>query len=165
MKNEREIKIETISEWLPAEDLKNINDLIPDLSKRLAARLGKLDQKDIAATTNLDLHYMFVARAVEDPTVLGPIVGMTTLCLRHPLSGVKGTTEDVVVSKDHQGKGIGRMLMQKLIETARDNKAHFISLTSKPDKKPAHKLYESLGFKKVAAAVDENGTDYFRLYF
>jgi len=81
------------------------------------------------------------------------IVGMASLYWQLKfIRGVSmsGHIEEVVVHKDHQGKGIGRKLIEKLIERAKDGQyggCYKISLNCSDD---VVGFYEKLGFKRVA---------------
>jgi len=53
---------------------------------------------------------------------------------------------DVFVSSDARGMGVGRMLMEALIEKAKELKCGRITLEVRHDNVVAQKLYNSLGF-------------------
>ena len=55
------------------------------------------------------------------------------------------------MSKEYRGKGIGKLLVQNLLDKIRSNprNAEKITLMVNPQQESAVKLYESLGFKKV----------------
>lgn len=76
------------------------------------------------------------------------IVGMATLCLFTSPSGRKASVEDVVVHKDWQGKGVGRKLMNAIIDKARESCPITLQLTSRPERLVANLLYPSLGFQR-----------------
>ncbi|MEI8068122.1 MAG: GNAT family N-acetyltransferase [Candidatus Shapirobacteria bacterium] len=87
---------------------------------------------------------------------LGPknkIIGMATLAISTIPTGVCGHIEDVVVDDNFRGQGIGKTLIKKLIIEAKKNKLQKISLTSKPARVEANKLYQSLNFVKVETNV------------
>ena len=48
----------------------------------------------------------------------GEIIGMASMCTYNVLSGSKGIVEDVVVDVNARGKGLGRQLMEKLLDIA-----------------------------------------------
>jgi len=75
------------------------------------------------------------------------VMGIAMMAMYKVVSGHKGMIEDVVVHTDHRGKGIGRKLMKKLLEKAKDRKLSEVLLFSGHHRKPAISLYKSLGFE------------------
>ncbi len=75
------------------------------------------------------------------------IVGCATLCLFTSPTGRKASVEDVVVSPAVQGQGIGRLLMQTLLDEARRHSPITVQLTSRPSRIAANRLYPSMGFQ------------------
>jgi ribosomal protein S18 acetylase RimI-like enzyme len=75
------------------------------------------------------------------------IVGMATLIIFPMFSGDAADVEYVVVDEAYRGQGIGKLLMQKLIERARVRKCEDINLTSRPSRTAANALYQKLGFE------------------
>lgn len=76
-------------------------------------------------------------------------VGMATLVPIPKLTGTDGEVHDVVTDPNHQGKGLGRMLMERLIADARSQGMKKLTLTSNPDnpnRSVARQLYQKLGF-------------------
>jgi ribosomal protein S18 acetylase RimI-like enzyme len=55
--------------------------------------------------------------------------------------------EDVVVRPDRRGRGIGRMLLERVAARARADGVLRITLLTDPDNEPAHALYRGLGFE------------------
>ena len=87
------------------------------------------------------------------------IIGTATLAIYFsPIKGKTGVIEDVVVDKKYQGQGLGKKLMEKLIEISRKEQVNYITLTSSQKRVPARKLYKSLGF-------DLKNTGFFVLKF
>lgn len=76
------------------------------------------------------------------------ILGCATLCLYHSPTGTKASVEDVVVHSGARGRGLGRMLMQRLLLEARKFAPITLTLTSRPSRTEANMLYQSLGFKR-----------------
>ena len=74
------------------------------------------------------------------------LIGMASMATYKVVSGHKGMVEDVVVSKEKRGLGIGRKLMEVLIEEAQRLSLTEILLFSGHHRKPAINLYKSLGF-------------------
>ena len=75
------------------------------------------------------------------------IIGMAAMATYKVISGHKGMIEDVVVSTDHRGKGIGKKLMQKLLKEGKKQQLNEILLFSGHHRLPAIALYKSLGFQ------------------
>ncbi len=84
------------------------------------------------------------------------IIGMATLYVIQKIARRNGILEDVVVSEVYRGQGIGERLVRGIIDVAPDVGVQSITLSSRPVRIAAHKLYEKLGFKK-------RETDVFRL--
>lgn len=78
----------------------------------------------------------------------GDIVGALTLAVYRVPTGIRSVIEDVIVGISARGKGIGKALMLRAIELAREKGAGNISLTSNPLRVAANSLYVKLGFKK-----------------
>ena len=74
------------------------------------------------------------------------LVGMASLATYKVISGYKGMVEDVVVSEEMRGKGIGRKLMVMIISEGQRLNLSEILLFSGHHRKPAIALYKSLGF-------------------
>lgn len=66
-----------------------------------------------------------------------------------PSKGYVARIEDVIIRKDHRGKGYGRKMTENLILIAKKKKIKLINLTSNPKRIEARKLYESMGFELV----------------
>lgn len=78
------------------------------------------------------------------------VVGMVTLVSYPKVSGLFQTwIEDVVVDYHYQGKGIGKELIKKAIQVAKEENITTIRLTSRPSRVAANALYQKLGFKRV----------------
>jgi ribosomal protein S18 acetylase RimI-like enzyme len=83
---------------------------------------------------------VFVAR------VEGRIVGTLTLVLYRIATGLKAWIEDVVVDESARGHGVGEALNRAAIDEARRHGVRYVSLTSRPDREAANRLYQRLGF-------------------
>jgi GNAT superfamily N-acetyltransferase len=75
------------------------------------------------------------------------IVGCATLCVFESPTGRKASVEDVVVLPAYRGQGIGRTLLQRIIDFAKNKLAPIdLRLTSNPSRTEANALYQALGF-------------------
>lgn len=143
---------ETIYTWKSFEltclDIENIaalhQQLSPDAKLLVQSNLTRL------ITTG----YLLLARDEKIFRTDGKmkIVGMATLAPEYTLNGAFGFIEDVVVAEEHQGRGVGRRLTERLIEKARELGFKRIRLTSRPARWKANRLYRRLGFKLIARA-------------
>ena len=89
--------------------------------------------------------------AAEEATEDGTrrIVGCATLCVYDSPTGRKASIEDVVVTAAYRGQGLGRALMQRIIDFAGSKLSPIdLHLTSSPWREEANALYLSLGFEK-----------------
>ena len=76
------------------------------------------------------------------------IVGMAELAIVLKPEGIIAQVEDVVVDENQRGKGIGKMLSEKLVERARVRGASSITLSSRSDRTAANAIYQKIGFKR-----------------
>ena len=79
----------------------------------------------------------------------GRIIGTASLCVYDSPTGRKASIEDVVVSSQFRGQGLGRQLMEHVIDYARKELGEVdLHLTSRPSRVAANELYQKLGFQK-----------------
>ena len=83
---------------------------------------------------------VFVAR------VDGRIVGSLTLVMYRIPTGLKAWIEDVVVDETARGHGVGEALNHAALDEARRRGAKAVSLTSRPTREAANRLYQRIGF-------------------
>jgi GNAT superfamily N-acetyltransferase len=80
----------------------------------------------------------------------GKIIGRAFLFLiyndLHPKP--YGLLEDVFVEEKYRGRGIGKELVKRVIEKARELGCYKLIATSRFERENVHQLYENLGFKK-----------------
>lgn len=77
------------------------------------------------------------------------IVGMATLVVIMKLQGKKkALIEDVVVDEAARGRGLGKQLIERILEEARKLKVKTIFLTSRPTRTAANQMYQKMGFVK-----------------
>ena len=77
------------------------------------------------------------------------IVGCATLCVYESPTGRKASVEDVVVLSSCRGQGIGRTLLQRIIDFAGGKLSPIdLRLTSSPARVEANALYQALGFEQ-----------------
>ncbi len=131
-----------LAESLSDEDLAAIERLLPQLSS--SARFDGARVRSMLAHDGTDL---IVARDG------GRLVGMATLASFPLPTGVRGHLDDVVVDQQLRGRGIARLLLEAVIELARERGLRTLDLTSRPSRQSAIRLYESVGFERRASVL------------
>jgi ribosomal protein S18 acetylase RimI-like enzyme len=81
------------------------------------------------------------------------IVGTATLTLYRIPTGTNARIDDVIVDLASRRRGIGEALTVEAIRIARAANARSISLTSRPDREAANRLYRRLGFVPIETNV------------
>lgn len=117
----------------------DLQSQLTELYKQLNAELTQLD----LATALSDYNTTDVVICLDDDK----LVGIAMMAKYKVVSGHKGIIEDVVVSSKYRGQGIGRKLMEKLLEQAEISKLDDVLLFSGHHRTAAISLYKSLGFK------------------
>lgn len=77
----------------------------------------------------------------------GRLVGTLTLALYRIPTGLKAWIEDVVVDESARGHGVGEALNAAALDEARRRGAKDVSLTSRPSREAANRLYQRIGFE------------------
>lgn len=83
---------------------------------------------------------LFLAR------VDGAVLGSLTLVFYRIPTGLKAVIEDVVVDAVARGRGVGERLSTAALDEARRRGAKDVSLSSRPSREAANRLYLRLGF-------------------
>lgn len=115
---------------------------IADMLAQLTARECPFGERELRAIVEDTASQLFVMRDDER------IMGMLTLGHYTSPTGRKVWVEDVVVSADYRGKGLGRRLINHAIEYCRENLSPCtLMLTSNPARIAANELYRTSGFE------------------
>lgn len=93
--------------------------------------------RDFLEMVEADYAFYYVAE------VDGKVVGC---CGIRNIAG-EGEITNVVVAADYREKGIGRKMMEYMLERAKENGMGDCTLEVRVGNRPAIRLYESLGFK------------------
>ena len=112
-------------------------NLVPQLSPWRAPP----SESELEQLLGDDRVHLFVARSSD-----GAIHGAVALVFYRVPTGVRARIEDLVVSRSHRGLGLGRALMARAMQAARDGQAQVLDLTSNPSRTQANALYLKLGF-------------------
>jgi ribosomal protein S18 acetylase RimI-like enzyme len=121
----------------------NVDDELVEAFARLIPQLSSSPPPNREVLTEL----------VDNPsTVLfmakvdGVLLGSLTLAFYRIPTGLKAWIEDVVVDTDARGRGVGALLNRAALDEARRRGAKDVSLTSRPSREAANRLYLRLGF-------------------
>ena len=133
-------------------------EIATEVTDELVAAFGRLIPQLSSSSPPPGREHL--AAIVDDPfTVLylarvdGRIVGSLTLALYHIPTGLKAWIEDVVVDESARGHGVGEALNATAIDEARRRGAKDVSLTSRPAREAANRLYQRLGFQPYETNV------------
>ena len=121
-----------------------------EVTAALQLQLTELYKQLNAELTQLDLSTVLSDYKTTDVVICmdgNVLTGIAMMAKYKVVSGHKGMIEDVVVSSEYRGKGIGRKLMEKLLEQAEKENLNDVLLFSGHHRTAAIALYKSLGFK------------------
>ncbi len=127
-------------ETLTAEALTDdIQNQVADLYRQLNADNNQRTLYEILKSDN-NVHVIICL-------IDNKVVGTALLSTYKVISGYRGMVDDVVVDAAQRGKGIGRKLMERLLEEGKKLGLDEILLFTGHHRKPAIGLYTSLGFE------------------
>lgn len=118
-----------------------------DLYKQLWEKWDLFDEDKLKAIYQTDLEtgrkIYFVARDENK------IVGLCTLVVRDNIHYLKiGLIDELVVDKDYRHQGIGKMLLDKVMDIAKEKGCYRVELHSNMERIETHRFYENNGFEK-----------------
>ena len=125
-------------------ELTHVDDEVIAAFERLMPQLTAVTpptREDLEDMISSDSCRLFMARAAD-----GHIAGSAALGLYRTPTGLHAWIEDVVVDRAYRRQGIGEALSRAVIEAAKEMKVHSLSLTSRPAREAANRLYQRLGF-------------------
>lgn len=88
---------------------------------------------------------LLLARADDESR---SIVAMLMLSMVTTPTGFRAWIDDVVVDRESRGRGIGARLVHEALRLAEARGATSVSLTSRPARTDANRLYQRLGFER-----------------
>ena len=130
--------------------IERVNKVSPELELAFKTLMPQLTNAPIPDNSELQ-------KLLDSPSILiiarteygsQPVVGAATLGVFRTPSGQHAHIEDVIVDEAYRGQGLGEMLVQHLIQLARDLGLNGVSLTCNPRRVAANHLYQKMGFKK-----------------
>ncbi len=117
----------------------DIQDIIKTTLELSPKRIITINSVVAAATHN----QMFVVRNEGER-----IIAVTTLVPIFLAGKEYGSVQDVSVCKKYRGRGIGKILMKKVVWYAKESGMSLLDLTTRSTDGAAVRLYEGIGFKK-----------------
>ncbi|MDP1883798.1 MAG: GNAT family N-acetyltransferase [Candidatus Moranbacteria bacterium] len=124
---------------IKAADIPAVNGLL----RQLNPDASEIDYKKIKEVMRYG-----VIMTIRDSSQKNVLIGMGTLIPLRKIFSFSGTIEDVVVSEECRGQGLGRKIMQVLLDKSRSLGMKCVDLTSRPQRKIANQLYQSIGFER-----------------
>lgn len=122
-----------------SELLEALSRLLPQLNPDLPA----LTQERLDRVVNDPATTLLIARGDEDETIIATASVLVYMTPAH----VKARIEDVVVDDSVRGKGVGKELVLRCVEVARESGAEIVELQSARWRQVANKLYPKIGFE------------------
>ena len=131
--------------------VEDINSLLRQLSDSFSV-VTRADIEKIVNNPNVE--FLIVRNENQ-------IVGMVMMTVKRDFRGAGAFIDNLIVDEKcrGQGLGLGRKLMERMIETAEFMGLSHIDLTCNPKRESANHLYQNLGFQKIG---EVNGSNYYR---
>lgn len=141
---------EKVTKETPKEDLDRIYNLSIELSNASRFWLDEKFRPKIA-----EMYIVWIKNIISDNAASifiardrrGNISGFVTCKEKNEI----GYLDLIVVSTDHQGQGIGKVLMEMFMNHIYENKISKAIVTTQLSNVPAKRLYENFGFKLSGA--------------
>jgi len=130
------MKIQVLKE---TELTANLQNQVTLLFRQLNADITQRTLKEIMCADN---NVLVVVCKIKNT-----IVGTALLSTYKVISGYRGMVDDVVVDSAYRGKGIGKKLMERLLNEGKEMGLDEILLFTGHYRAPAIALYKSLGFE------------------
>jgi ribosomal protein S18 acetylase RimI-like enzyme len=124
-----------------AADADELHAALQHLVPQLSRSNPPPSREAVGAMLGHDATTQFLARHDD-----GSIVGVATLATFPIPTAVRAWIEDVIVDEASTNQGIGRRLVDAMIERARQLGARTVDLTSRPTREAANHLYRTAGF-------------------
>ena len=106
-------------------------------------------------TSYIEKTHNFVRIYVIEDKTTNKIIGAGSLFILPKLHiGVNkiGTIEDIIVNTDYRGKGLGKLLVNKLAEVGKDMNCYKVMLNCKPH---TEEFYKKSGFIRQGFVLDK----------
>ena len=125
-----------------ADDAEELHAALQALVPQLSRSNPPPSLDEVTAMLTHDSVTQFLARRDD-----GSIVGVSTLATFPIPTAIRAWVEDVIVDEASNNQGIGRQLLDAMVERARQLGAKTVDLTSRPSREAASHLYRKAGFE------------------
>lgn len=125
--------------------LKDLNRVFELLNELYENKLNYEKFKEIYKLKLEDKNSYYIV-AVIDNKIVGVLTSEINIQLHRERK--QCFVEDLIVDEDYRNKGIGKALLQKAVEYAKENDCEVIELTSYIENENAHRFYEKNQFIK-----------------
>jgi PhnO protein len=135
-----------------SKDLLEVKLLLDELENRAS---------DLEIFTEIFYHYcsdvstLFYVAELKKKGIIGFITCKSQWLLHH--EGQVCEIQEMIVTKDYQGKGIGKELVEKVKNLVMEWGVKSLEVSSNKRRKEAHQFYQKIGFK--------NSHEKFTIYF
>jgi phosphinothricin acetyltransferase len=123
----------------------DIKEQVSELFRQLSPNKIQLDLEEILNEKN----QITIAYCENN----NKIIGIALMCTYKVISGNKGWIEDVVVDSASRGKGVGRKLINLLVQVGKEKELSEILLFTEDHRLAAINLYSSIGFKLKGSKI------------
>ena len=128
---------------------------IKELAQLIGNNYKTFSESDFKEILKINGYYLYVAQHKST----GKIVGMVVLLVYRIPYVKKAYMEDLVVSNEFRGQGLGTKLIETVINQARNDGAAYLDFTSRM-RRASNDLYFKLGFNKRDTNVYRYVFDY-----
>ena len=119
--------------------------------KKLDARFGPLNGRDWRARWQARLKSIFATQIVLIGEADGRLAAMASSTIDR--DSALGFIDVLAVSRDFQGRGLGREMLRAMVEHLRAAGCQYVNLDCLTDNDAANALYTSEGFQEVARHI------------
>jgi ribosomal protein S18 acetylase RimI-like enzyme len=126
-------------------DYEEVMDLYADFVNQ-PDRYTKYDNDSFLKTLTIPDCAMYIAE--DNNRIVGFITFSKRIVVRYPKPIVE--VEEFYVVPDVRRQGVGKTLMQVVLDYAQENSCQYVMLASSKDRVGAHAFYKSLGFDEYA---------------
>jgi phosphinothricin acetyltransferase len=138
------------------------NEGIEDRLATLETELRTPDERRRWLKARGPRHPVIVAEATAEPDLAAPATTIAWGSLNpfSPRDAYRHVADfSIYVARSHRGKGVGKVLLARLVEPAREHGYHKLVLSAFPFNAAGMALYEKLGFRTVGTYEEQGLLD------